>query len=104
MTPDRPDHGELQTLLSAMFDGQMTAAERTRLADLLSDNPEAQQTYLDFCWTHALLRRELSACGEAGSLAWDDEQSRVEGRFPQTVGDPPIAPIILILPQLSTLR
>ena len=44
-----------------MLDGKMTAAEESRLADLLRDNPKLQQIYLDFCWTHALLRRELGA-------------------------------------------
>ena len=67
MTPDQEPRNELQTLLSAMFDGQMTAAEQVQLADLLRDDPEAQQTYVDFCWTHALLRRELGAYGEVAA-------------------------------------
>ena len=78
MTPDQEHHGELQALLSAMFDGQMTAAEQTRLADLLRDDTEAQQTYLDFCWTHALLRRELGAYGEVASRGLDDERWTAE--------------------------
>ncbi len=55
---------ELSILLPAMLDGEMTDAERARLADLLRDDPQAQQVYLDFCWTHALLRRELGVYGE----------------------------------------
>ena len=70
MTPDQEPRNELQTLLSAMFDGQMTAAEQVRLADLLRDDPEAQQTYVDFCWTHALLRRELAPTARWPRLRW----------------------------------
>ena len=56
MNPERKPDQELSMLLSAMLDGQMTAVEESRLADLLRDNPDAQESYLDYCRTHALER------------------------------------------------
>ena len=73
------NNSELSTLLAAMFDGEMTDAQQTRLADLLRDNPQAQEVYLDFCWTHALLRRELGVSGEVPFTAAGITQSP-EGR------------------------
>jgi hypothetical protein len=69
----RPDQ-ELSMLLCAMFDGEMTPAEESRLADLLRDNPEAQESYLDYCRTHALLRQEL---GGRCDIACLDRQEAV---------------------------
>ena len=57
-----------------MLDGQMTAAEESRLADLLRDDPEIQQVYLDFCWTHALLRRELGGYRDCRRFRWGERR------------------------------
>jgi hypothetical protein len=77
MDPKRePDH-ELSLLLSAMLDGQMTAAEESRLAGLLRDNPNAQEVYLDCCRTHALLRQELGGRCDIASLAGEGEAGSI---------------------------
>ncbi len=72
MNSERKPDEELSVLLSAMLDGQMTAAEESRLGDLLRDNPDAQEFYLDYCRTHALLRQELGGRCEIASLAEED--------------------------------
>ena len=64
-------------LLSAMLDGQMTAAEESRLADLLRDNPDAQESYLDYCRTHALLRQELGGRCDIAALAGEEAVAAV---------------------------
>ena len=64
-------------LLSAMLDGQMTAAEESRLGDLLRDNPDAQEFYLDYCRTHALLRQELGGRCDIASLAGEEAAGAV---------------------------
>jgi len=46
---------ELAALLSAMTDGDLDAAGRRRLAELLRLHPDARRTYLDYCQMHALL-------------------------------------------------
>jgi len=80
---------ELSTLLPAMLDGEMSDVEQARLADLLRDNPQAQQVYLDFCWTHALLRRELGVYGEVPfGAAGFSPPSEVYGNS-QLNGEPP---------------
>ena len=47
---------------------RMTAAEESRLGDLLRSNPGAQEFYLDYCATHALLRQELGGRCDIASL------------------------------------
>ena len=59
MSPNPEYNRELGPLLSAMIDGTLSRSEEVRLGELLRDHPEAQQVYLDFCLTHALLRQEL---------------------------------------------
>ncbi len=103
---------ELSTLLPAMLDGEMSDAEQARLADLLRDNPQAQQVYLDFCWTHALLRRELGVYGEVPfGAAGFSPPSEVHGDSQLNGGvrdimssdtrtpnpEPPVPPIVLDL-------
>ena len=78
MNSDGGRQRELPTLLSAMLDGQMTPAEESRLADLLRDDPNVQQIYLDFCWTHALLRRELGAYRDVSPLPLGKEEESDE--------------------------
>ena len=68
MNSERKRDEELSTLLSAMLDGQMTTAEESRLGDLLRSNPGAQEFYLDYCATHALLRQELGGRCDIASL------------------------------------
>ncbi|MEN6448983.1 MAG: LamG-like jellyroll fold domain-containing protein [Thermoguttaceae bacterium] len=68
MKPEAGRDDELPLLLSAMVDGEATAAQEARLAELLHNNPALQQVYVDFCWTHALLRRELTARGQLPSI------------------------------------
>ncbi len=68
MNSEREPDRELSMLLSVMLDGELTAAEETRLAGLLRDNPDAQDDYLDFCKTHALLRQELGGRCDMASL------------------------------------
>jgi hypothetical protein len=85
MNSKRQEDRELSALLSAMFDGQITGAEQARLGDVLRDNSAAQEAYLDFCTTHALLRQELGGrCGVAAlareeGLAVADESSALLG-------------------------
>ena len=64
MNSDRNHDRELSALISAMLDGGATAAQESRLGELLRDNPNAQEFYVDWCKTHALLRQELGGrCG-----------------------------------------
>ena len=72
MNSEHEQESELSVLLSTMLDGQMTAAQELRLGDLLRDNPEAQEVYLDCCRTHALLRQELGGRCEISTSAGDD--------------------------------
>jgi hypothetical protein len=95
-TEHEQDRG-LSTLLSVMLDGQMTAAEESRLGDLLRDNPAAQEVYLDCCRTHALLRQELGGRCDISSLAGDaagsaDETPSLLGAMDGrqfSIGNPP---------------
>jgi hypothetical protein len=59
MKLDHQPNAELQPLLTALFDGRMTATEESQLADLLRDDADARHVYWDYCSTHALLRYEL---------------------------------------------
>ncbi len=72
MNFERQPDQELSLLLSAMLDGQMTDAEESRLAELLRDNPDAQESYLDYCRTHALLRQELGGRCDVAALAGEE--------------------------------
>jgi hypothetical protein len=106
----RPDQ-ELSALVSAMLDGELTAADESRLADLLRDNVDAQERYLDYCRTHALLRQELGGrcdiAALAGEAAVAAAASAVEtqnpfgetGRRQFSTDDPPVSlPSIVLQP------
>ncbi|MBI1375000.1 MAG: hypothetical protein GC159_19965 [Phycisphaera sp.] len=56
--PEHPDHVELTELLARMVDGELTAAQRQRIEQLLAD-PAAQRHYARFVMAHAMLRAEL---------------------------------------------
>ncbi len=65
--------GELSLLLSAMLDGELTPGKQSRLADLLRDDSAAQERYLAYCRTHALLRQELGGrCNVAALIGEED--------------------------------
>jgi len=59
---------ELQTLLAAMLDGELSDAEQFRLAEILSNNPQAQQAYLGHCELHAFLQWEHGLLGGIETL------------------------------------
>ena len=69
MNREPEPYGGLPPLLAALFDGRMTADEEMRLGDVPRDDPEAQQVYYDYCWTHALLRYELGGLGDLPTMA-----------------------------------
>jgi hypothetical protein len=78
MNSERQPDLELSMLVSAMFDGELTTAEQSRLADLLRDNPDAQDRYLDYCRAHALLRQELGGQGNIAALTGEDTGDSLE--------------------------
>src|SRR5262249_53149725 len=60
-------HRELQRLLSALCDDQLSESQHVRLEDLLRDDPECRRLYLEYVDVHArlLTRHGLHAAAEA---------------------------------------
>lgn len=56
-TPDDPQ-GELDRLLAATVDGELSPADRERLAELLRDRPDLRGQYLDYLMLDSLLQWE----------------------------------------------
>ncbi|HVK16182.1 MAG TPA: hypothetical protein VM533_04480, partial [Fimbriiglobus sp.] len=56
-TPDEPQ-GELDRLLAAAVDGELSSADEARLAELLRDDPARRQQYLDYMLIDSLLQWE----------------------------------------------
>lgn len=59
---------ELQTLLTAMLDGELSADQQRRLAECIRTDPQAKQTYLEHCELHAFLQWEHGLLGGMESL------------------------------------
>src|SRR5687767_1414989 len=54
---------ELHRLLSDLLDGQLSEDGQRALAEMLRDNPEAQELYCNFMSLHALMHLDLSDGG-----------------------------------------
>jgi hypothetical protein len=59
MSEPSPLSGEWTELLMALLDGNLTGAKRQRLAEWLRHDEQARAYYLEYVFTHALLRWEL---------------------------------------------
>jgi hypothetical protein len=111
MTPDSTQNPTLPRLLAEFFDGALSDADHALLADALRDNPHAQQLYLDYCWTHALLRQELGGAAIFGvekvtggewQVASDIHHPKSQDLKPKT--QPPYLQPPTLHPPLSTLH
>jgi hypothetical protein len=82
MTPESTHNPVLADLLARFLDGELSDADHASLAATLRDNPDAQQLYLDYCWTHALLRQELGGRIAGFGGQWPD----ASGQWPVVSG------------------
>ena len=64
----------LAVLLSNLVDGEFASEQIEELDRLLKDNPIAQQFYLDYISTHALLRQEIGSSLFVPKVGADDEE------------------------------
>jgi hypothetical protein len=83
---ENPEEEELFELLDALCDERLDALQGERLQQLLKDNGEAQQTYLEFLDTHLALRRLARTRDAENGLPFGfdaPDRQRPDSRWPR---------------------